>query len=205
MHVKNVLMGIMVLVCLGGSVLSAHEGEFDFLLGVNNGQLEMRTLQSGPVVLPVSQNAFFPGWMSIEPAFRSYDPGVDVGIDSTDFGQAGDGADIYLTLLSADVGLHFALLGGADFQENIPLLLDNGNSPFDQHVHLHIDNTILPNYDGTPLSATFRYSDGGSTGYAASESFTITFVPEPFSAGLLGLGSLVFLRHRRREWSKICV
>lgn len=52
---------------------------------------------------------------------------------------------------------------------------------------------------GETFSATFRAIDLGTTGFTASDEYTISFVtvPEPASLGLLSLGGLALVRRRR--------
>lgn len=116
------------------------------------------------------------------------------------------GATIWLDVISLDPALKLWLSGFTgvidDPADPDARLTATGAEP-ELHYHgtWHIDATD-PGYD--PLAdhyeLTFRLVDTGSTGYAASDPYTIEFhaIPEPITATLLVAGSgLVALRRRR--------
>ena len=73
-----------------------------------------------------------------------------------------------------------------------------GDDHLHEHVTFHIDSDD-PEFEmsASPWEATFRLVDLGTTGYAVSAPFTMTFVPEPATGLLLALGAVMAVRRRR--------
>lgn len=78
-----------------------------------------------------------------------------------------------------------------------------GGASSDEHFTWHVD-ADHPSFDPAagPWSATFRLLDLGSTGYAVSPDYTVTFVPEPGLLTLMSIGALSLLRRRPTRQEK---
>ncbi len=156
-----------------------------------------------PLELPNSVNAFFPGWFSKQMGLLQ----VIQGDSNNGLNPLALGHSTELEIISLDLGLKIydpvfnPLTAGNTMPLWSGLATDYAPGSANQHTHpwMHIDSTVLPGYDGSsPLSATFRFIDVGTTGYSSSDPFTATFVPEPATIGLLGLGAMTALRRRRQ-------
>lgn len=189
---KNLII-IVMFYCVALSGWSAASEEEDIVVAVNSqGKLSFEGVPTEQIVLTVSQNALYPGWLFDDPGFASLsvnEPGEDLFVMAA-------GADIQLEVVSADNGLQFLDPSGFPILDGPGDLLAMGGHAFDTHPLLHISSTILPAYDGTPLTGMFKFVDTGTTGYDMSNLFSLTFVPEPVSLGLLGLASLRLRRRR---------
>ena len=187
---------ILILFCCLASTDWTVASEADDLVVAVNGQgkLSFEGVPIEPVELPVSQNGLFPGWLFDDPGFASLsldEPAEDLFVMAV-------GADIQLEVVSIDNGLRILGPSGFPVLESPGDSLSLGGHAFDTHPLLHISSIILPAYDGAPLIGTFKFVDTGTTGYDMSDAFSLTFVPEPISLALLGLGGM--LLHRRNAY-----
>lgn len=137
------------------------------------------------------------GWLGDDPGFvhlEEDEPGED-------FYMLADGVDVYFEVVSFDAAFQAWGPGFtgpyADPGDQVYL----GDAELHDHLEWHI-NADDPAYDpgAAPWQAHFRLVDQGSTGYLPSETYTLSFVPEPASAALLLIGGLAIGRRRRADW-----
>lgn len=195
---------------LGLSLLFASNAAFaggghdhadeDLVVGVTGaGQLAVEFNFSELIELPEISGGLLNGWGVADPGFFNLaddEPaedffvlaaGADVRFEVIDFDDAFRGWTQGFASTFAAPGEYFAL-GSPDFDEHPFWQIDSNHAGFD------------------PLraqwNATGRLIDVGSTGYAASEPFTLSFVPvpEPSSLSILALSCMtVMLRRHRRS------
>jgi hypothetical protein len=191
---------VLFMAAFSAPALAQHAHEGDLIVGAQSGQLAVEFHFDEAIELyPVAPNIFgIEGFSADEPGFDHAD-GTD-----PDLGALSAGAEIWLVgLTSFDAALKvrqpaipFSLAidaAGGD------LLL--GANELHKHAFWHLDST-----DGSfdPLQAswqgTFKLVDRGTTGYADSQPFTLSFVivPEPAAVVLLLSGLPLAFRHRRR-------
>lgn len=147
-----------------------------------------------PVLLaPVS--GLLNGWASSDPGFDA------LGADEPGEGffTLGGGASIRLEIVTIDAGFAVVQSGGGAIADEAGESILLGGPTLHSHPTWWARSGVLgDDWTGT-LSATFRLIDAGSTGYAASEPFTMSFtnVPEPAALALLGVGSVLMCFRRR--------
>ncbi len=89
------------------------------------------------------------------------------------------------------------------------LTTDNSTYAFDAaqwddeegwYFHNHTEFLVLASGTGETFTATFKLLDNGTTNFADSTEYTLTFttIPEPTTLTLLGAGLLSVLRSRRK-------
>jgi hypothetical protein len=68
------------------------------------------------------------------------------------------------------------------------------------YFHNHTEFLVLASGAGEIFTATFKLLDNGTTNFADSAEYTLTFttIPEPATLALLGAGLVSVLRHRRK-------
>ncbi|GMU24099.1 MAG: hypothetical protein AMXMBFR13_41760 [Phycisphaerae bacterium] len=199
MHVQMTIIALFV-AAFSAPVLAQHAHEGDLIVGVQGGQLAVEFHFDEAIELhPVAPNIFgIEGFSADEPGFDHAD-GTD-----PDLGALSAGAEIWLVGLTPfDAALKVR-------QPAIPfdLAIDAaggdlllGDHELHTHAFWHLDSTI-GSFD--PLQAswqgTFKLVDRGTTGYAESQPFTLSFVivPEPAAAVLLLSALPLTLRRRRR-------
>lgn len=152
-----------------------------------------------PLVVAESTNPAFPGWfddplgllqvIETTSGFYTLEPGHSVGIQIT---AVDPGLKLY------DSFLNRLEVGDSWFVFNGPAT-SYAHGADNQHFHpqVHIDRTVLPDYDGTPLNFEFRFVDLNVNGYTPSNPFSVSVVPEPVSVALLGAGALLLRRRRK--------
>jgi hypothetical protein len=197
-------VNLMAVAGLSSSAM-AQEHEGDFIVGVSGaGQLKFEfdaDILAGieNVELPMSLAPALSGWLGEEPGFDH----LEAAEPLEDFYPLVAGADIKFVGVDLDdalfvrapsVGLPVAI-------SPTPTLgmLALGDELLHTHAVWHIDSSA-PGYDSLQdvWYGTFMFVDMGTTGYGQSDPFTIGFVPvpEPMTAGMLGVG-LVLMRRRR--------
>jgi hypothetical protein len=188
-----------------------HEHEGDFVIGVTgSGQLRFEFdeqilggeefIQLLPIDPPTP--GVFEGWTSDAPGFDH----LHVAEPTEDFYPMLAGASIYLMGIDLDAALYVRSsgLGSPVAISPTPALgsLLIGDEELHTHGIWHVDS-LAAGFDPlqTQWQGTFKFADLGSTGYADSNPFTLTFtnVPEPTSIGILALGSLLVFRRRHPE------
>jgi len=201
-----------VVIPLAASIVQAqdHEHEGDFVIGATgSGQLAFEfdeDILSGAELIelpPISPPTpgVFEGWSLDEPGFDH----LQDDEPAEDFYVLQPGADIQLVGIDLDSALYVRSsgLGSPVAISPSPLLgsLTLGDEELHTHAVWHVDS-LSPSFNSlqTEWQGTFKFHDFGTTGYADSEPFTLTFaiVPEPVSAGFLATGFMLMLRRRRR-------
>lgn len=193
-------LAAIVLVLTNASAARAqHAHEDDLIVGQVAGQLAVEfDFDEAIPLAPVSSNPFgIVGWSADEPGFDHADG------NDPDLGALGVGASIRLVGLTPfdaallvrspvlPFGVAIDASGGA---------LDIGDHELHQHALWNIDSSA-PGFDPNQAlwTGTFRLIDVGTTGYAESEPFALTFTPVPEPVSLLGsaLGIPLILRRKR--------
>lgn len=165
-----------------------HEHE-DMIVGQSGGgqlMIEFGHFDEEHLLAPVS--GLFNGWCGDAPGFghlEADEPGEDLY-------TLPDGVEVAFEVVSIDSGL----------------VIDPLTSPLDgpgdstvlggDHLHTHVEFCL---YDwATPesqaYSVTFRLTDTGTIGLSPSPNYTLSFVPEPATLGVLSFGLLALLRRR---------
>lgn len=173
-----------------------HKG--DVVVGLNSAGGLAVEVGGGPVALDPGADPFF-GWFGEEPGF-------------TNNKEDEPGEGFFALPLDAEIELLFVTIPAAfNVYDNdgafTPILEGQAwrlspNSPpfgvFDIHPYWHIDSSdpaFDPDQLATGWEVVMQVRDVNGA-YAASESFSVTFVPEPASLALLALGALVAVRRR---------
>jgi hypothetical protein len=134
------------------------------------------------------------GYLGEHPGFAHLEEDEPV----EDFYVFGEGAEIHFEIVAFEGA--FQIWDGLSGPYSAPgeqVLLG------DDHLHKHVDwhiNSADPGFDlgDSPWQAQFCLVDLGTTGYAASEVYTLSFVPEPGTAVVVALGWLAVAARRRR-------
>jgi hypothetical protein len=171
-----------------------HEG--DVIVGRSaSGQLKVEADIGLSLLGPVN-SLFLKGWAATEPGMESLL--ADEPLE--DFHMLAPGAQISLVGVSLDPAfkVHSPMLDYliAAPGDQMPL----GDNELHEHPTWHIDSQD-PGFNPlqTVWYGTFKLVDTGTTGYAASDPFTLTFtnVPAPATLGLLAIGAVAVMRRRR--------
>jgi len=176
------------------SARAQHAG--DILVGrTAAGQLAIEAdLDEAILLEPVS--GLLRGWTGAEPGYDT----LQADEPEEDLFQLAAGANIFLEIIEVDEGLKFWAAAFAALADEAGERVPLGGSSLHTHTTFHIDSDVVgTGFLGT-LAATLRLVDTGSTGYADSEPFVMTFtnIPEPGSA-LLALAASGFVLMRRRK------
>jgi hypothetical protein len=186
-------------ICLSVVALTAAanaQHEEDFVVGLVPDTNQIQAAydpDNFPFALPKSQGPLLAGFALDDPGFLTEDAESPLNPDSS----------IALKLVgvsSPEFKMWDPLGPGEDgFQIIGDRLWEMGAPDFDVHPFWHID-TADPNYDPAhePWSVTFRLTDLAGI-HEDSDDVTVTFVPEPSAAFLLGLGALALARRWRVE------
>ena len=196
-------MSVRNLAVLAGAAVAfpaVADLESDFAVGVTGaGQLavEFNFASVEPIANFITGgglNGDFTGWFSDEPGFAN----LDVDEPDEDFFTLGAGADISVMVISVegpfriyDPSFDSVVAPGGMFSLGTP--------DFDDHPFWTVDSTA-PSFDANDFDydVSFKLVDLGTTGYADSDTITVTFtrVPAPGTAGVLALAGLGLRRRR---------
>lgn len=191
------IVSIALFAATAAPTWAQHQHEGDVTVGHSgSGQLKVEAPVGLNVLDPVN-NIVLKGWAGMEPGMESLL--ADEPLE--DFCMLAPGAQISLVGISLDPAfkVHSAMLDYliAAPGDQLPL----GDYELHEHPTWHIDSHD-PGFNSsqTVWSGTFRLIDTGTTHYAASDPFTLSFtnVPEPATLGLLTIGALAAMRRRRR-------
>lgn len=177
-----------------GVALAQHQHhDDDVIVGrTGDGRLALEFDFGESIQLPAVQG-LLNGFALDDPGFLS----LAVDEPGEDFFILADGASIALEVVSFSPALSAWTPG---FLARLGKPGDRwllGGASFDEHITWHVD-ADHPSFDPAagPWTATFRLLDLGSTGYAVSPDYTVTFVPEPGLLTLMSIGALSLWRRR---------
>ncbi len=157
-----------------------HEHEGDYIVGrTAAGQLTIDGPRCQRILLPAAAGPLLYGWVDTDPGFDALndnDPAEDLYVLQS-------GCSIRLEAVTVPVGVRFwsaSLTSVADAPGERVYL---GGSSLHSHPFWHIDSNVPdigPDFEDI-LVFQFRLVDTGSTGYAASDVFTVylTNLPAP--------------------------
>ncbi len=181
-----------------------HQHHGDIIIGTNGGatpQLKIEfdeQILSGHtfIALAASQNPSIAGWLADEPGFEA----LEADEPDEAFYMLDSGAQIRLVGVDLNPGLFVRApsIGTPVRIAPSPALghLELGDHELHAHAVWHIDSSAPGFQNQSAWYGTFKLVDVGTTGYGDSAPFTLGFVPEPGSLGLLGLGGLLVIRRR---------
>lgn len=173
-----------------------HEHEGDIVVGrTGTGQLAVEFDFDTTIGLP-PVTGLITGWALDDPGFTT----LESDEPKEDFFTIGAGAQVVFELVSVDPALAVWTPGFVHLLETAGQQFMLGGHEFDVHATFLIDPShpsFNPNVDLYMLS--FRLLDTGSTGYAVSDTYNVTFtpVPEPAMVLVLGISSALCLRNAR--------
>ncbi len=136
------------------------------------------------------------GWSGADPGWEA----LEADEPEEDLFQLASGANIFLEIVEVDEGLKFWAAAFAALADEAGERVPLGGSDLHTHTTFHIDSDVVgTGFRGT-LAATLKLVDTGSTGYADSEPFVMTFtnVPEPGTVMLAMATAGFFVMRRRR-------
>jgi hypothetical protein len=193
LRIRNVLI---VFVLFGSfAAANAHEHE-DLVVGrTGSGQLEIEFAHwAGEHALPPA-SGLVNGYAGDHPGFAH----LEADEPAEDFYTLADGADIWFEVVSFETAfkVYDGGFAGGPYQSPGDLAQLGGD-----HLHTHLEWVIDADDAGfdpldSPWQATFKLVDQGTTQYADSPEYTLTFTPEPGVATLIGLGGLMLARRRQ--------
>lgn len=214
----SAVVGLMAsALCTAHVQAQGHVHAGDFIVGVSGGPLPQLKLEGDPDILsgleaielpPIDppSSGVFEGWVGQEPGFdHLVEPEP-----AEDFYPMNTGADLRLVGIDLDAALYVRApaIGSPVVISPTPTLgsLRLGDELLHTHAIWHVD-VLAPGYNPlqTVWSGTFKLADLGSTGYADSDPFTLTFttVPEPTALVLLAVASLVSTGSARRRGRRV--
>jgi hypothetical protein len=141
-------------------------------------------------VIPPDSPLGIDGWIGEEPGFVALEAAED-GIE-----PLVDGAEVWLEIIDLDPALRIFDPVGFEYGVGESMLL--GDADFHTHGFFVVD-ADAPAFDPDQevWTGTYRFVDQGTTGYTASESFSISVeIPEPTSLALLVPALLGVIRRR---------
>jgi hypothetical protein len=162
-------------VCLSAPALIAGGPEHadDFVVGrsaVGQLKIESGAFSEHFVLPPVS--GLLNGFSLDEPGFMS----LGSNEPDEDFFTLAAGANVTMEIVSISPALKAYTPGFIDTLDMAGETWSIGTPPFDEHPTWHIDSDDAA-YMASQLkwAVTFRVVDGGTTGYSASEDYTVVF------------------------------
>lgn len=193
--------GISLLFASSAALAGGGHGhtDDDLVVGITSaGQLAVEFNFAELIELPEITAGPLSGWGLDDPGFFN----LDADEPDEDFFVLGAGADIRFEVIAFDAALKGWTQGFASIFDDAGEFFPLGSPDFDEHPFWQIDSSDA-GFDAlqTQWNATGRLIDVGTTGYAPSAPFTLSFVPvpEPASALLLSLtGATLLLRRTRR-------
>ncbi|MFH1746264.1 MAG: PEP-CTERM sorting domain-containing protein [Planctomycetota bacterium] len=186
---------IGLLTTLTVQVVLADHGHEDLIVGItgdNQLAIHYDEFDHDHHLPPVYGPLLF-GWQGNHPGFAH----LEEDEPAEDFYTLETGVSVLLEVVALDEGLRIYSPGfGSEPGVGDTMVL--GDEYLHAHAEWHIDSTI-PGVDPTlyTYGVTFRLLDDGTTGYAPSENYTLTFVPEPGGLALLALGMTALWSQRR--------
>lgn len=176
-----------------------HQHEGDIIVGRMLGTPDRLAIEADlnePVLCEPSGYPGLNGWIKDDPGFEALmENEPDEG-----FYTLQPGAQVRLEIVGLDAGIRVWNPDFTQMADAVGEWIDLGDHELHTHMIWHLDSDVLgTGWEGT-LHATFKLVDVGSTGYAESETFAMTFtnVPEPATVVMLVLGGMLSLRRRRR-------
>lgn len=190
---------IVALTFIAVPAFAQHQHEGDIIVGITGptaGTADTLAFEGdfdeAVFLSPVS--GLLNGWTSAEPGFEH----LEEDEDDENFYKLASGVNVRLVIVSIDPGLAVVEAGGGTVADAIGESILLGGFELHSHATWYAQSSVLgAGWTGT-LGATFKLIDTGSTGYAESEPFAMTFtnVPEPASMLLVMGGGLALLRRR---------
>ncbi|MCP4592162.1 MAG: PEP-CTERM sorting domain-containing protein [bacterium] len=180
---------------LAGVALADHAHE-DIIVGhTSGGQLavEFAHFAEEHVLALIGGPGLF-GWLGDHPGFAH----LEEDEPAEDLYTLAPGAEIWFEVVAFDNAFQAwgpGFTGPCSAAGDQALL---GDEELHEHMNWHVDSAdpLFEPLD-TPWEAQFRLIDNGTTGYADSPVYTLSFVPEPGTASLLIIGAVGVLRRRR--------
>jgi hypothetical protein len=174
-----------------------HHHGGDLMLGVDtSGKLGIEYDFDEAIELPPT-SGLLSGWAGDDPGLFGLEENED------DFFMLSQDARIAMEIVSIDAGLRFWDVGFVEKTAGDLVTLttfEADENLWETHYHpgaWHLDPDAGADPGaGSTYSLSFRLIDQGTSAYAPSDLYALTFVPEPTSAVLLAAGVVALLRRR---------
>lgn len=196
-HERTIRIWLAGIVAIAGASAAVAQHDGDIAIGATaDGQLRTKAFDPSHPCFDVETGVGLLTYFESANSYRTVDPGFDANFDAdpeADFFELESGAQIWL-VAAADLPGAFAVAYGGSVIElagdDIPL----GSAALHRHVRFQVDGND-PDFDADRLiwSGEFYLEDRGSTGYFASDVFTLRFsVVECLRGDVNGDGEVTF-------------